>query len=168
MKTIFNPSVNTIFFDMDGVLADFDGFVFENLGRTFNNDESDAEMWQFLISTPHMYFNLKPTPYAFILWETAKLLGAKMEILTAIPRRYVIEESEQDKIDWIHKYISEDVKVNIGPYSADKWKYAKPGDVLIDDRSSNIHDWVNASGIGILHDYYDHTKTLEALLSLKS
>ena len=36
-------------------------------------------------------------------------------------------------------------------YSSDKQKYAAPNHILIDDRKSNIDQWISQGGIGILH-----------------
>jgi hypothetical protein len=38
-----------------------------------------------------------------------------------------------------------------GPYSKDKHTHCVPGDILIDDRTSNIHEWNNVGGIGLLY-----------------
>lgn len=58
------------------------------------------------------------------------------------------------------KYFGDKIKVNIGPFSKDKWKHAKKGDILIDDRPDNIEEWHGAEGIGILHlyDNFENTK----------
>jgi len=170
MRKVFSPATSVVYLDMDGVLADFDKFVHDNMGRVFVHADgpgADLDMWNFLKSVPHMYLNLEPTPYCHELVEAAKALGAKVEILTAVPRRVVIEEANQDKIDWARKHLGPDIKVNFGPYSGDKWKHAKPGDVLLDDRHSNIQEWINhGMGFGILHEYKDHTRSLSALKSL--
>ena len=41
--------------------------------------------------------------------------------------------------------------MNIGPYSHDKQKWCIPGDILIDDRPSNIEQWTAAGGIAVYH-----------------
>jgi 5'(3')-deoxyribonucleotidase len=162
MTVIFDPTKNTIFLDMDGVLADFDRFVLEKMGRIFFHEkgpEGDKEMWDFLTTVDHLYGQLEPTPYAFDLWTLANSFGANVEILTALPHTRHVPEAEQDKRDWMKKYFGE-VKFNIGPYSDDKWKHAKRGDILVDDRAANITAWINKGhGIGILHDYEDYPST---------
>ncbi len=172
MRRIFDPASNTIYVDLDGVLADFDKLVLDNLGREFphtTNDleKEDEEMWIFLKNVPQLYLNLDPTPYAFDLWNHIKSFGAHVEILTAIPRRHYIPEAEQNKRDWVAKHLGGDVKVNIGPFSADKWKFAKPADILVDDRTDNIQQWINhGSGIGIVHYYRDHLNTIERITAM--
>lgn len=167
MRQVFNKNTNVVYLDMDGVLADFDKFVLDNMGRKFVHADgpgADLDMWNFLKSVDHMYLHLEPTPYCQELVDAAFSLGAKVEILTAIPRRVEMPDALQDKIDWARNHIGPHVKVNFGPYSSDKWKHAKPGDVLIDDRASNIQEWINkGNGFGFYHDYEDHHKTLDAL-----
>lgn len=165
---MFNKETSIIYLDMDGVLADFDAFVLENMGRTFDhtNGPSDREMWNFLMSVDRMYFNLKPTPYFLLLVETAREICDNVQILTAIPRRATMPDAEQDKIEWAKKYIPGEIKVNIGPFSRDKKNWARPGDVLLDDRVDNIEAWRAAGGIGILHKYDDHLESLVELWNL--
>lgn len=171
MTIKFDARTNTINLDMDGVLADFDRFVLERMGRTFEHKvgpDADLEMWTFLHGIPHMYFQLEPTPYAFELMDAAKSITSNVEILTAIPRRKKVPSAEQDKRDWIAKYFGTDIVVKIGPHSADKWKHCKLGDVLVDDRDDNISDWITkGQGVGIFHEYRNHQKTLDALALLR-
>ena len=164
----FDRFKNTIYLDLDGVLADFDKFVLTHLGRTFDHKSGpqDKEMWDYLKSVPNFYLQLEPTPYAQDLVELSYQNSADVQVLTAIPRRASIPSAEQDKIDWVKKvFHSMNLKVNIGPYSADKWKHAKPGDILIDDRIDNIQDWVTkGQGVGILHKYGDYQDTKNKFL----
>lgn len=159
---MFDKTSNTIHMDLDGVLADFDKFVLDNMGRTFEHQSgpADKQMWDFLASVDNLYFKLEPTPYALELWDLVKSTGANIEVLTAIPRRTSMPSAQQDKIDWVTKYFGEGINVKIGPFSRDKWKHAKPNDILIDDRTDNIEDWsTKGKGIGILHIYNDFEDT---------
>jgi hypothetical protein len=122
-------------------------------------------MWATLAKVERLYFQLEPMPQARELWELAHSLGAKVEVLTAIPRRTTIPTAEQDKREWIAKYFGTATPVRIGPYSRDKWKHATPADVLVDDRHDNITDWINkAQGIGIF--YTDFEKAVADLRRL--
>jgi 5'(3')-deoxyribonucleotidase len=163
----FDKKVNTVYLDLDGVLADFDKYVLTHMGRTFSHTDGpkDSTMWDFLLKVPHFYLQLEPTPYAQRLVDLVGLYANNIEILTAIPRRANMPNAEQDKIDWVDKTFDEPLKVNIGPYSGDKWKHAKPGDILIDDRPDNINDWITkGAGIGILHTYGDFDGTREQFI----
>lgn len=163
--TKFDPKVNRIHIDMDGVLADFDKFVFDNMGRTFDHQSgpSDTVMWDFLKTVEDMYYILPPTPYAKELWDAASSVGCPVKVLTAIPRRTSMPQAEEQKRRWFVKHsdlFGENVDVNIGPFSRDKWKHAIPGDILIDDRIDNINDWASkGGGVAIYH------KTIEGTLA---
>lgn len=165
----FDPAVNTIHLDMDGVVADFDKFVFERMGRTFAHTSGpgeDQEMWDFLHSIPHMYLQLEPTDYANDIWDAIEAVGCNKQMLTAIPRRTTIASAEQDKRDWMAKY-RPNWTVKIGPHSRDKWKHAKPGDILIDDREDNVQEWVTKGrGIGILHKYDQPVRTVLLIMKV--
>lgn len=159
----FNREENTIFLDVDGVVADFDAFIYENLGSSFKNesDETDAEMWNFIKSVPHFYSQLPRMDGAHELVNFARSLAQKVEFLTAIPRKVEIPTAESDKRVWLACHFGSDIPVRIGPYSRDKWLHCSPGDILVDDRADNIHEWIhNGNGFGVLHKSTSMTKTI--------
>ena len=147
--------MNVIYIDMDGVVADFDTFVGGVLGREIgwgtSQDLSDDE-WVKLASVDRLYYQLPLMPDATKLVAYAKSLSTRfyIEFLTAIPRRTTIPSAQADKQAWITKYFP-GMRMNIGPFSRDKQKWCIPGDILIDDRPSNIKEWEAAGGIAIYH-----------------
>ena len=147
--------MKTIYVDMDGVVADFDTFAEELLGREIGwgttQDLSDAE-WVKLASVDNLYYQLPLMPDATKLIAYLMSLNSRfhIEFLTAIPRRSTIPTAQADKQAWIDKYFP-GMKMNIGPYSHDKQKWCTPGDILIDDRPSNIEQWTAAGGIAVYH-----------------
>lgn len=172
MVPYFDPTINTIWCDLDGVLVDFDRLVLEGLGRTFSHQagpKGDSEMWDFLMKQDRLYYNLHPTPYAKRLWDEIVAVGCDRRILTAIPRRTRIANATEDKMDWVQKKHKEDVFSGddplfiIGPFSGDKHRHCRHGDILIDDRMDNIDAWLKAGGIGILHNYLDVEHTIKWL-----
>ena len=173
--TKFDKSKNTIYIDQDGVLADFDKFVLDNVGRTFVHQsgpsDEDLDMWNFLTTVERMYFQLLPMPHAKELWAAAHAIGCKVKILTAIPRRFPFPSAAADKLEWFEKHrdiFPGEIDFNIGPFSADKWKHAQPGDILIDDRDDNINDWeTKGQGHGMLHNAESIPVILKVLDALK-
>lgn len=150
----FYSETGTIHVDMDGVVADFDAFLMKHMGRTFqhSNGPSDKTMWDFLVSVEDLYFKLDPTPWAVELWEAIQSFNAPVKFLSAVPRRAKMPTAHDQKIRWLakHKDLFGDTELVIGPYSKDKWKHAKAGDILIDDRADNIADWqVKGGGIPV-------------------
>lgn len=146
-----------VYFDMDGVLADFDRGVTELCGLPSQpqdavTPEEEEVMWGRIRAVDHFYYNLKPIRGAVELFsEIYGKYGKNCQILTGIPKpkRGVLTAGE-DKTRWVHKYLGEDVVVNI------VFKEEKPNFcfhsrcVLIDDFDPNIRQWEEAGGIGIL------------------
>ena len=147
--------MKTIYIDMDGVVADFNAFIGSVLGRTVKwTDRSiTPEEWEVVAAIDNVYYHLP------LLKDATTLVGScsqfkdeyRVEFLTALPSKKLMPEVAGDKQKWVDKYFP-GYKVNFGPYSTDKWKWCKPGDILIDDRSSNIIDWYEkGKGIGIYY-----------------
>ena len=154
--------VEKIYFDMDGVLADFDRGVKE-LCHIEPRDQGsfigpDYDMWGKIRQVGHFYSKLKPMEGAVELFQLLyDKYGDKCEILTGIPRPDKgIVDAADDKINWIKKYLPYGVVVNI-VYRADKKYYAKPGTILIDDLKSTILEWNEAGGLGIHHTSVPNT-----------
>ena len=84
--------------------------------------------------------------------------------LTAVPRNNDVKWAFYDKMIWASNYFP-DIPVMFGPYSHDKHVHCQPGDVLIDDRTSNCTEWRRAGGIAIQHRG-DTAVTLEEIARL--
>jgi hypothetical protein len=150
-----------IWVDMDGVLADFDSWVWGQLPK---ETTTDGQMWKWLQAQSRPYFRFLPMKDAVHLWDAVNAAApGKVEILTGIPFKNHMPEVEQDKRDWLKKYELSfpDAVMSIGPYARDKYKHCRPGDVLIDDNARNIVQWTNAGGFGIFHTSTE--TTLEVL-----
>jgi 5'(3')-deoxyribonucleotidase len=148
--------MRTIFLDMDGVVADFDTFVSNLLGRPigWNDSKQDLtdEEWEKLASVDRLYYQLPLMPDATKLVAYVKSLSTRFNVgfLTAVPRRSTIPSARDDKQAWVDKYFP-GMKMDIGPYSHHKQKWCTPGDILVDDRPSNIEQWSAVGGIAIYH-----------------
>lgn len=104
--------------------------------------------------------NLKIMDGAKEILETAKeVSGSLPSILTACIDS---EHCEPEKIEWMKRHFS-------GMYDViyceqEKEKYATgPHDVLVDDRSANIKDFVEAGGSGIHHYSEDINRTIREM-----
>ena len=108
--------IEKIYFDMDGVLADFNRGVIELCGRmpvdqSSCTDAEDNAQWEAVKKVEHFYDKLKPMPGALELFNALNK-EYDCEILTKIPKkRRGIECAGEDKIKWVHRLISEDIKV---------------------------------------------------------
>lgn len=156
----------TIHLDMDGVFVDMDRFIREELGEDATKD--DALMWKRLQTIPSVYRKMPPTPYARELWLAVKATGLPNCMLTALPRISSVPEAQNDKNWWVDHYRNEVFcgdrpKVNVGPFSRDKWRHCKFGDILIDDRADNCKSWTGVGGFAIHHAGNDVQSTIERL-----
>ncbi len=150
--------VSKIYFDMDGVLANFDRGVRELCGMESQDpngkqDEArDDLMWERIREAGHFYDRLEPMPGARDLFDAVYgKYGDRCEILTGIPKKKRgIVTAEDDKRAWMKRVLSDKVVVNVC-YRAEKiQKCTGPDAVLIDDLQKNIDEWNAAGGTGIL------------------
>ena len=150
--------MNTIYIDLDEVVAGFSEHVSKILGRTvlWTDRSISPEEWKLIAAEYRLYYNLPLMKGATNLVGYCKGIAPKykVEFLTAIPRKDTVPYAMEDKRDWVAKYFPGFI-VNFGPFSTDKWKWCRPGDILIDDKYSNIQDWCEkGKGIGIMHKGY--------------
>ena len=165
LKKTLTKKRRTIYIDMDGVVADFNSYVSELLGRKIGWGVHDlsSEEWDILAKVPNLYRKLPLIEQSVNMVKVCKSFETELnvEFLTAIPRQSTMPSAKQDKTDWINEYFPNTV-VNFGPFSRDKKNWARPGDILIDDKLSNVEEWGAAGGIPILHfgDYGNTTKLI--------
>ena len=155
--------IRKIYFDLDGVMADFDRGVYELCGMdafSHEDDKSDDIMWLRIKEVGHFYDKLELMPGAKELFDDlyAKY-GDKCEILSGIPKpRRGITTAGEDKISWVRRMLSKNVKVNI-VYKEDKPDYCTGKDcILIDDLPANIRAWEDMGGTGIINSGADDTR----------
>jgi len=142
--------------DMDGVVADFNTWCGNLLGRPISwegRDLSDDE-WIVVGQQDHAYGQLSLIPESVELVNLAKELASKydygLRFLTAVPRRTTMPEAEQDKKDWAERHFP-GIPVEIGPFSKDKQNWCSPLDILVDDKRSNVTEWFFKGGISVYH-----------------
>lgn len=159
-----------LFLDMDGVVADFDTAVKIILGYSQEPfTRYPDEDWRKILDYPRFYRDLPLCANALDLVTHSLHIAhhnqMEVKFLTAIPKDNDFPWAFTDKVEWARKYFP-NIPVWFGPYSQDKQHHAKTGDVLIDDRISNIQEWNNAGGIGILHrgDVYATLQKLKELV----
>ena len=163
-----------VFFDMDGVLADFDRGVTELCHMTpasqnpGHDDAYDDEMWRRISRIEHYYDRLELMPGAKEMFDTVYAkYGKNCEILTGIPRPHRgILTAGEDKIAWVRRLLSDKIKVNI-VYRAEKPQFCTgPHCILIDDLQKNIDEWKATGGSGIVHRSAEETlRELERITS---
>ena len=163
--------IKKIYFDMDGVLVNFDEGVI-NLAKTTPSEQGQRStkeedlMWDEIRKVDHFYYKLNPMPNALKMFnDVNKKYKGKVEILTGIPKpRRNISNSAEDKKEWIKKYLGSDIIVHT-VYKEDKQNYALGKEyVLIDDYGKNIDEWTSSGGSGIhFKENIDVLKELEKI-----
>lgn len=154
--------MTTLYLDMDGVIADFDEYAARTLGVPPSEGIYPADVWNKLAANPRIYRDLIPTTYANSLYRECVNFclthNFDWAFLTAVPKGNDVKYAFYDKVEWAQKYFP-GVPVFFGPFSKDKHYHCRPGDILIDDRRSNIEEWRASGGLGILHKDYNSTIT---------
>ncbi|MCP4254676.1 MAG: hypothetical protein GY775_14995 [Candidatus Scalindua sp.] len=152
-----------IFSDMDGVLTDFDGsFVKYSKGippREYEKKYGKDGFWKLIDGEGGVGY------WAGMPWmEDGKeywdyIKDYDTELLSSPSRS---ETSRLGKRLWVKNNMP-GVKLTLAQ-AYNKKNYAEPNHILIDDRESNIEQWREAGGIGILHTSASDTiKQLKAL-----
>lgn len=153
----------TIYLDMDGVLADFDAALrdrgvannetnFIHLPKdqwTASQVELDRQVRECMES-PNFWNHIPLMDGAKALWQYA-MSFRQVYVLTALPRESMFPgRIEAQKRAWIQRYF--------GPFPndqiivcqrADKKKYATQGGVLVDDMLVNCREWEAAGGTSV-------------------
>lgn len=153
-----------IYCDMDGVLVDFDKGYKELTGveTTQADTQGKNEFWNLFrtslenkkMQEKDYWSNLQWMPDGKELWDHIKPF--KPTLLSAPSRD---PQSRWGKRIWVKKNIP-GTPLILAAAEAKK-NYARKNAILIDDRVSNINDWIAAGGIGILHT--STASTLEKL-----
>lgn len=136
-----------LYLDCDGVLADFNAGAKTVLGKTpdvFVAKYGMGRFWQRLAHTPDFYANLPLMPGAMELFSAVRHLDPV--ILTGLPRG---NWAADQKVRWAAEHFPGTRIITC--MAVDKRKYAKPGDVLVDDTLRHRHLWEEAGGIFIHH-----------------
>lgn len=159
----------TLYIDMDGVVANFNGFASTVLQQPvdFSTEKWAPEQWEKLKNYPCLYKYLPKMPRADEIIALARqfrnYLDWPVYMLTAVPKANDVPDAFSDKINWMQRHYP-DIPVRFGPFAKNKKDHCRPGDVLFDDRVSNCEEWVQAGGRAILAK--DPNRAISELKSL--
>ena len=151
-----------IYFDMDGVLADFEaGFLKvsgQDLSLLPDDVFADKETKDKVFAHPTFFIDLPVLPGAKDMVAYAMGYDADVQILTATG--YSNEDAVRaQKHKWIAKHFPEITEIHTVPKSTDKAQFAWPDVILIDDRlEKSIVPFRAKGGIGIHHTSPADTK----------
>lgn len=165
--TGFN-SEYTIYVDLDGVCADFQGRI-KRLYGTDGKNLSDDDFWNLVNQHPKgMFRDLEPFEfyYDFLNYVNQIAIENDYEIyfLSALSPKNALsmEEQAQEKTDWLNQYVWHDGKGLDIPAiftetAAKKQLFSGRKEILIDDNPKNINQWRDAGGIGIYHHNFNQS-----------
>ena len=148
---------------MDGVIVNWikgyeeiSGLNKNQAEKLYKNDTQ--KFWEPVNNAGYEWWaNLEWTPDGKELWDFVKPYNPT--ILTAPSKG---EDCPKGKTIWVKRELGEDEHIII---ERDKYKYAEPNHILIDDTKQEIDDWVMEGGIGILHgNTKDTIKILKEIL----
>ena len=149
IREIIEEPKYKIFSDMDGVLTDFDtsfkkasdGMAPRDYEKKFGKDK----FWELIDGGGVGYWVGMPyMPDGETYWNYIK--DYDVELLSSPSRS---STSRLGKRLWVRNNMP-GVKLTLAQASK-KQNYANPDSILIDDRKSNIDQWISQGGIGILH-----------------
>lgn len=160
-----------IYLDMDDVVADWMPAAREIVNRNWNYGERiPDEDWNKVKAKARFYRDLPIKDGAHDLVNYCRDLKAEgliedLRFLTALPHDYSVPFAAYDKVLWATERF-ERIPVLFGPFSYDKWKHCQPGDILIDDRTSNCEEWIAAGGHAHIYRTWEPCKVwLESLFN---
>ena len=143
-----------IFWDLDDVTADFMGAVSRITGTPHHiGGLITLKDWATVRQdAPRIFKDLDLVKPVKEMIDHLADCRINQAFLTALPDDGVHPWpwAGMDKVNWVQKYFP-DMPIFFGPYSHQKLYHCKPGDILIDDRQSNITEWESAGGIGHLY-----------------
>ena len=156
-------SLEVIFFDMDGVLCDFqtharfyhslpEDYLQWPLGK-FDPQAAwrmkDHEFWKPIDDCGEEFWATIPMyPWARDMWDTIATshLGTDIRVLTS-PTHH--QTSLSGKIIWMNRFLGWNASSSVTISEEKKW-LAAPGRILIDDLDRNIVAWQKQGGLGLL------------------
>jgi hypothetical protein len=148
-------SVDTqIFVDMDGVLCDLYKVVAEKMGKKSYKDLTQKEYAQFFAENANdmdkIFAELPKYESTDFLVKMLKEVAGGYKVCSANLKNHDSSKVIKGKNDWLDKKLSDQPDQRI--FIREKYKYATTNNrpnILIDDWSENIKNWINAGGIGI-------------------
>ncbi len=145
-----------IWLDMDGVVCDLEGFVITKMSRNPEDFpervfgipelfEKRGDFWKVVedYGWTETFANLQWTSWGKTVLAVCRKY-ARVKFLTSAPN----DKAKTGKLIWVNQ------NTDLSPaddvvFESDKWKYALPGTVLIDDRIEVVAPFIEHGGLGI-------------------
>lgn len=152
--------INIVYFDMDGVLADFEKTLSRMVGKPFDeilHESGDDPIGDYLLQLTHSkkFFEKMDAMPEFpifhrLIFELLSQKNLEVMILTATGSPNPETVRDQKKA-WLRNNGLERIPVIDVLKSRYKCEYASPDSLLIDDREKAVMPFVENGGKAILH-----------------
>ncbi len=147
--------LDTLYLDLDGVLADFDRGVKAVTGR-WPHEQDARSMWPAAAKHDDFFGSLEMMEDGPDLWAFCAALDPV--ILTGLPRG---QWAEPQKRRWVATHLGDEIEV-ITCMSKDKPRWSDTGNILVDDRERYRTPWEERGGT-----FIHHTSAAETIAALK-
>lgn len=173
--------INTVFLDVDGVLANFRKGIHDAFNKPYNYSTL-SKKWLFWDDWPDVTFKMVNAACTINFWANLEWMHDGRDILEIILDKFSINqiyllttpmpnvESPTGRWIWIRDNLPKFYKRTIIT-QAPKSLLARPNTLLIDDKSKNIDEFLKAGGYGLLvprawnYTYLYADKTVEIVRS---
>lgn len=147
--------IKTIYFDLDGVLCDFDKRCDE---LSCWKEDCHRPDWAKMSSIGSEFWSLmEPIPEGMELYNSIKKFADEHNIQVGILSAIHLECGVAGKHCWIKSHLDLPRKlVKIVRMGKIKHILAAPDILLIDDNENNVRDFISAHGNAILFDRNNH------------
>jgi hypothetical protein len=151
-----------VYLDLDGVCCNLVKGCFELFDREFIPEKwpkgeygiekvlgiSKNQFWKRVDSGGHEFWsNLEPLPWLEDLVKLASDIDPDFHLLTSPSRN---PNCSKGKMMWVQRHFGWNFRRFIFASAKSKHHCAGPNRILIDDKQSNVEEWIQAGGIGIL------------------
>jgi len=162
-KLIKDNNCEVVYFDLDGVLADFEkshdvimaGTPYEGVDTNRQSKyltglalEAKNYMWEEVNNHENFYGTLEVLSEGMEIFNEIKK-EYNVKILSAVPK-CIPEKAKAQKEEWCKRHLG-DIEVIVVCRGPKCEKVDVTNSFLIDDREDNIEKWNKAGGIGYLY-----------------
>lgn len=153
---VFNPSCDSVFIDIDGVLADFVGAVCGVIPEIKQEEVTEWNFYKKYGLTDEQFWG-EIEKYGPAFWANLDLLPLAADLIRFcyghFSNVYLATSPcksptcEHGKKIWIQKYFGSAFRDYF--ITPRKWLLSAPGRILIDDSDDNVSKWNDGGGIGV-------------------
>jgi hypothetical protein len=167
--------IDVIYFDMDGVLVDFFGYIRQFIPSIIDGENYQPGISEFMDATVERFslFEILPPKKDFdigiqLIASLFHLRNIRTEILSSSSLRLYSKIIEQQKSAWLNANKLGHLKTNFVRGSEAKAIYGAPRNILVDDDATSGHAFEKKGGKWIHHiNFLDTAKQLDDYINEK-